>query len=107
MKKMTKVNYTPEDTARLIEVYQSNPCMESVEFLAKELQRTKKSIIGKLSKEGVYRRQVYKTKTGDDPVTKVTLVAEIAAGLEIDPNTLEGLEKAPKIVLKRLLDAIL
>ena len=72
------------------------------EKLAKELSKTPKSIIGKLSREGVYRRSVYKTKTGESPVTKFELVEEIAFALAIEPESLAGLEKSPKLVLKRL-----
>ena len=67
-----------------------------------EMSKTPKSIIGKLSREGVYRRSVYKTKTGESPTTKVELVAELAEALGISPGVLAGLEKAPKNVLKVL-----
>ena len=49
----------------MIEKYQAKPDRETVDKLAEELNKSIKSIIGKLSREGVYRKAVYKTKTGD------------------------------------------
>ena len=65
------MNYNEEQTKHIIEAYQQNPSRETVEALAEELQKSIKSIIGKLSREGVYRREIYKTKTGELPVTKM------------------------------------
>lgn len=96
------MNYSEETTEYMIAEYSSSPTRDTVERLAKELNKTPKSIIGKLSREGVYRRNVYKTKTGESPVTKVELVAQIAAGLGIEEELLKGLEKSPKSALKAL-----
>ena len=100
------MNYSKEETEKLIAEYQKSPSKETVARLAEELDRSTKSIIGKLSREGVYRREEYKTKTGEKPVTKLELVTIIADGLEMSPHDLEGLEKTPKPVLKKLSDAI-
>ena len=96
------MNYTDEQTKYMVEEYTNKPTRITVERLAKELDKTPKSIIGKLSREGVYRRSVYKTKTGETPVTKTELVEELAYAFEVDPGVLAGLEKAPKQVLKIL-----
>ena len=45
--------------------YGSNPTRQTVEELAEELNKSVKSVIGKLSREGVYQKSVYKTKTGE------------------------------------------
>ena len=45
----------PAQTKHIIEAYQKNPNRDTVEMLADELQKSVKSIIGKLSREGVYR----------------------------------------------------
>lgn len=95
-------NYTEEQTKYMIEVYSKNPERGTVEMLAQELDKSTKSIIGKLSREGVYRRESYVTKTGEKPVTKVELVASIADSLGVSVDSLEGLEKTPKGVLKLL-----
>jgi len=95
-------NYTEEQTKYMSEVYSKNPERGTVELLAQELDKSTKSIIGKLSREGVYRRESYVTKTGEKPITKVELVASIADSLGVSVDSLEGLEKTPKGVLKLL-----
>jgi len=101
-RKSTMSNYTEEQTKYMIEVYSKNPERGTVELLAQELDKSTKSIIGKLSREGVYRRESYVTKTGEKPITKVELVASIADSLGVSVDSLEGLEKTPKGVLKLL-----
>lgn len=100
------MNYSTEQTAYIIQKYEDNPSRETVNALAEELQKTPKSIIGKLSREGVYRRSVYKTKTGESPVTKEQLVRDIEDVLDFSSEALAGLEKAPKLVLKLLRDSL-
>ena len=100
------MNYTPEQTTYIVEKYTNEPTRETVEKLAEELQKTSKSIIGKLSREGVYRRSVYKTKTGESPETKEQLVREIESALDLEIEILAGLEKAPKLVLKHLRNSL-
>ena len=93
------MNYTRAQTDYIVGVYESDPTPETVQELAKELNKSSKSIIGKLSREGVYQRTVYTSKTGQPPVTKIELVTTIAYALGLDERNLEGLEKAPKQVL--------
>ena len=93
------MNYNEEQTKHIVEAYQNNPNRETVEALAKELSKSIKSIICKLSREGVYRREIYKTKTGELPVTKVEIVSNIADDLGIEVESLLGLEIAPKATL--------
>tara|TARA_B100000214_G_C23948732_1_gene619316 strand:+ start:877 stop:1188 length:312 start_codon:yes stop_codon:yes gene_type:complete len=96
------MNYSEEQTQYIVKEYKTNPNRETVESLAIELNKSIKSIIGKLSREGVYRREIYKTKTGELPVTKMEIVSNIADSLGIEVETLAGLEKAPKATLKKL-----
>ena len=100
------MNYTEEQTKHIITAYKEKPNRETVESLAEELDKSVKSIIGKLSREGVYRREIYKTKSGDLPVTKVEIVSNIADSLGIEVDSLFGLEKTPKATLKILEEAI-
>lgn len=102
----TRLNYTQEQTEYIVSQYTQNPERYTVELLAQEMGRSIKSIIGKLSREGVYRREAYKTKGGEEPVTKTELVVQIAEKLGLDSKILEGLEKAPKAALKALEEAI-
>ena len=99
-------NYTESETAYMVQLYQEKPCMETVELLVEQLKRGKKSIIGKLSREGVYRREVYVSKTGEKPITKVEIVSNIADALDLEVALLAGLEKSPKEVLRRLSKAV-
>ena len=99
-------NYTPEQTEMMVNAYTESPSRETVEMLAERFDRSVKSIIGKLSREGVYRREVYVSKTGESPITKVEIVNNIAEGLGIRSETLAGLEKSPKTSLKNLEKAV-
>ena len=99
-------NYTQEQVEHMVEEYTAEPTRETVENLAEEMDKSVKSIIGKLSREGVYKKTVYKTKTGEDPVTKKEIVEELAELLVIDYQAVAGLEKAPKSALKILREAI-
>ena len=100
------MNYNEQTTQYLLEKYSADPTRQTVEALAEELSRSVKSIIGKLSREGVYRREIYKTKTGELPITKVEIVSDIADHLGIEVESLSGLEKAPKATLKKLKEAL-
>lgn len=96
------MNYTKEQAQYMVNVYSKNPSRETVEKLAEEMGKSIKSIIGKLSREGVYRREVYRTKLGETPIRKIDIVNEIAEQLNVDSEDLKGLEKTPKHVLKLL-----
>jgi len=72
---------------------------KTVEELAVELGRSKRSIIGKLSRMGIYVKIEYTTKAGLKPISKLELVDIISEHLGVN---LEGLEGAPKGVLEKL-----
>ena len=96
------MNYTPNITSMMVKKYCDTPTRETVEALATELGKSVRSIRGKLSKEGVYRRQVYTTKQGLPPITKLEIVANIAVTLGFEGDDLLGLDKCPKLVLQKL-----
>ena len=96
------MNYNEEATAHIVNEYNKEPNTDTVLKLSEELGKSTKSIIGKLSREGVYQRATYKNKTGELPVTKMELVNNIAENLGIEVENLLGLEKAPKATLKYL-----
>ena len=100
------VNYTEEQVAVMIEKYSNNPTRETVEFLAQEMDKSIKSIIGKLSREGVYKKTEYVTKTGEKPITKVEIVENLEEKLGLPNQTLAGLEKSPKTVIRRLYESV-
>jgi hypothetical protein len=99
-------NYTKEQVDVMIAWYTAEPTRETVEKLSEEFGKSIKSIIGKLSREGVYVKAVYKTKTGEVPITKAQLVENLADLLEIPSSKIMGLEKAPKQDIKFLHDAV-
>ena len=100
------VNYTEEQVKQMIEEYSAKPNRETVENLADMFDKSIKSIIGKLSREGVYKKTEYVTKTGEKPETTLEIVQELAERLELSITALAGLEKAPKQSLKNLRSAI-
>jgi len=99
--------YTKDEESYLLEAYSGAEDKQLViDELASQLQKSRRSIIGKLSRLGVYEKKVYLTKRGESPVTKLELVAEIAEKTGIPLEKLEGLEKAPKEVLKCLKQSV-
>jgi hypothetical protein len=99
-------NYTEEQTMEMVGAYLDQPTPETVECLAEKYGKSKKSIIGKLSREGVYRREAYVSKTGEKPITKIEIVSQIAEHLDLESSDLSGLEKSPKESLKNLEKAV-
>ena len=100
------INYTEKQVEHMIEAYTKTPTRETVEELAETLDKSIKSIIGKLSREGVYKKTVYKTKTGESPETKKEIVENLAGLLNLEYIQVAGLEKSPKSALKILREAI-
>ena len=97
MTQETKTNYTPEQTVQLVAGYQAG---ETVEQLAEQLGKTVRSVVAKLSREGVY---VAKTKaTGQARVRKAELVDQLAQKCGVAPEVFESLEKANHDVLEAL-----
>ena len=99
-------NYTQDQVEFMVNEYKMKPNRETVDMLAEELDKSVKSIIGKLSREGVYQKAIYKTKNGEIPITKAQLVEGLAELLEIPSSKIMGLEKAPKQDIKFLHDTI-
>ena len=92
------VNYTQEQTTQVVEAYKSGTAVEQI---AMDLGKSTRSIVAKLSREGVYQP---KTKAkGETRVKKAELVDRLAAACEVTPEVLESLEKANYEVLELLL----
>ena len=96
-------NYTEEIVNTMTEAYAANPTRETVDALAEQFGKTTRSIIAKLSREGVYVAQPRTTKSGEPVISKAELVAQIAEHFDIEVPTLV---KAGKQDLQRLVDAI-
>ena len=104
---MTEVTRTPNYTDAMVDSmvadYQDNPTKDTVAKLASEFNKTTRSIVAKLVREGVYVAAPRVTKTGAPVVRKSELVAQIQDQLGI---LLPSLEKASKQDLETLVSAI-
>lgn len=95
--------YTNDEVDYLVEAYSGADDKQLViDEIAEKLSKSRRSIIGKLSRLGIYEKKVYLTKRGETPITKAELVHQLARKMDIPLEKLEGLDKAPKEVLKLL-----
>jgi polyribonucleotide nucleotidyltransferase len=105
-KNMTEVTRTPNYTNEMVDAmvaeYSSNPTKDTVSALAKEFNKSTRSIVAKLVREGVYKAQPRTTKTGAPVVRKSEIVAEISLELGATAG-FPSLEKASKADLQNLL----
>ena len=97
------VNYTPEQTAKIIADYQAGV---PVADIASALGKTVRSIVAKLSREKVYVAKTYVSKTGEKPVKKDVTADAIGAILRLSENDIDSLTKANKSALKAIFDAL-
>jgi hypothetical protein len=97
------VNYTPEQTAKIIADYQAGV---PVADIASALGKTVRSIVAKLSREKVYIAKSYVNKNGEKPVKKDVTADAIGAILRLSENDVESLTKANKSALKAIFDAL-
>ncbi len=97
------VNYTAEQTAKIIADYQAGVAVESI---AQAMGKTVRSIVAKLSREKVYVAKTYVSKTGEKPVKKDVTADAIGAILRLSENDIESLTKANKSALKAIFDAL-
>jgi hypothetical protein len=101
-----KVNYTPEATATIVAAYVAAPTKETVTALATQFGKTTRSIVAKLSREGVYKKAEYVGKNGEKPETKEAKVATIAKMIGTTSDKLGGLETATKAALDLIIAAL-
>lgn len=101
MSKEANVNYTQEVTADIVARYVAG---EAVEAIATAVGKSTRSIVAKLSREGVYKSKA-KAK-GEARVTKDELVAKIAEHIGVAEDTIDSLEKATAGTLKIVLAAL-
>ena len=97
----TVQNYTPEMTKTVVEAYQSG---QTVEQIAAETGKSTRSIVAKLSREGVYQAK-NKTKN-TNLVRKADLITEIAFSIGTNEELIESLEKATKEALELIARAV-
>ena len=102
----TQVKYTPEMENELRTIYLSVEDYDErrtlIDEYALKYNKTARMVIAKLNKMGIYKARPNVSKvTGEKPQTKEQIVTKISNVL--DEGSLEGLEKAPKLVLLKLL----
>ena len=94
-------NYTPEQTAQAVSSYQAGVAVEQI---ALGLGKSVRSVVAKLSREGVY---VAKGKaTGVARVTKADLVGAIASKAGVPVAVVASLEKASAEALQAVFAAM-
>ncbi len=96
-------NYTDEMVETMHELYTAEPTRETVEQLAEDFGKSVRSIIAKLSREGIYVSQPRVTKTGEPVVRKAELVAQIEEHFDIE---VPSFVKASKADLQELINQI-
>jgi len=101
------VNYTDEQTATARSAYLKSPTKETVAELAESFGKSIKSVIAKLSREGVYVKAVRVSKAGGVIVSKDALVTNIAHLMGVNEEKLDGLDTAPKAALILIANAML
>ena len=94
------VNYTPEQTAQVVADYTAGV---TVETIAQNLGKSVRSIVAKLSREGVYQAKRYVSKTGEKPVKKDLVADQIATILQLTEAEADSLTKANKTALLKIL----
>ena len=90
------VNYTPEMTSKMLADYAAGV---TPEMMAEALGKSLRSIVAKLSREGVYKKKTYTTKTGEAVVKKDVWADTIGAALGLTEADTESLTKANKTAL--------
>jgi response regulator RpfG family c-di-GMP phosphodiesterase len=97
----TNTNYTPEMTAEIVTSYQAG---QTVETIAERTGKSVRSVVAKLSREGVY---VAKSKAkGTAAPRKAELITEIATAIGTSEELIESLEKATREALELIARAV-
>ena len=97
------VNYTAEQTAKMVTDYAEGV---TVEAIAEALGKTVRSVVAKLSREGVYKKKTYTTKTGEAVVKKDAWADYIGEALGMTEADTESLTKANKTALAKIAEFI-
>jgi uncharacterized protein with ACT and thioredoxin-like domain len=103
MATVKSVNYTPEQTAQVVEMYKagSTPAM-----IAEKLGKSARSIVAKLSREQVYVKPEKLAKDGSPVVRKNELADAIGKVLQMTEAEITGLAGSPKTALQKIFSAL-
>ena len=97
------VNYTAEQTAQMVADYAAGV---STDAIATKLGKTVRSVVAKLSREGVYQKKERLTKTGEPVQKKDSYADAIGAILQMTEAETESLAKANKTALDKIFKAL-
>jgi len=100
------VNYTADQTAEMLAEYVSAPTSATVELLAAKMGKTVRSVVAKLSREGVYKAKERVSKTGAPVQKKDSMADAIGAILQMTEAECESLAKANKTALDKIFKAL-
>lgn len=101
--KTVAVNYTPEQTVQIVQMYQAGTAVEQI---ALDMGKSVRSIVAKLSREKVYVAKVATSKSGE-PVVKKDMVADAIASLvNLSESEAESLTKANKTALQKIFECL-
>jgi hypothetical protein len=100
------MKYSKEQEEVLHRAYTESPNKETVSMLAEKLGVTTRSIVGKLSRMGIYQKVAYAPKYADKPISKEEIVSHIIGELEMDEDFVVGLSKSQKPALLALEEAL-
>lgn len=103
MAKEKVVNYTPEMALAMVADYKAGV---SVAEIAEKVGKSVRSVVAKLSREGVYKAKEYVSKTGEKPVKKDAHADAIGAVLKLTEAETESLTKANKTALAKIFNAL-
>lgn len=98
------VNYTDAQTAELVEAYKASPTVEIINQYAELFDKSPRSIVAKLTHEGVYQAKARNSTTKSQ--TKAELVASLEASLNLNQGILASLDKATRESLMALDKAV-
>ena len=101
-----KTAYTPEQTVALVEAYKAAPTAETVTAFAEQFGKSIKSIVAKLSREGIYQKKTYVTKAGIAPVKKDSLADIIGSACGLSDAEADSLAKANKTALVKIANVL-
>lgn len=103
-------NYSESQTLELRTAYTAANTVEAqkavVDTFAAKFNKSARSIVAKLVREGVYHKAEYVTKTGEKSVKKDEHADAIGAILRLSENDTSSLAKANKSALKAIFDAL-
>ena len=98
------VNYTPEQTTAIVADYQAGVAVEAI---AEKIGKSVRSIVAKLSREGVYQKKEYTTKKGEAVVKKDNLADQLGLLVGMTEAEVTSLAKVNKTALIKLLSLAL